>query len=322
MLEDPILLADWHVVARVSEVVSGEVRALRLLGRDLVLWRNAEGIQVWQDLCVHRGAKLSRGTVEHECLVCPYHGWNYDTAGACVRIPAHPEQVPPPRARANVCHTRERYGLVWVCLGEPKNDVPAFPEWDDASYRKIHVGPYVFKAHGPRVVENFLDVGHFPYVHAGYLGDPQRPEIQDYKVESGPDGVIARDIPVWQPNPDGSGKPGVVLYTYQALRPLTASFVKDQKGERYCMIDIVTPIDENESRAWGILAFNYPIDSSDEELRQFQDTVAGQDVPVVESQRPEMLPLDLQEELHLRSDRTAIAYRLWLRTLGLTYGVN
>ena len=45
-----------------------------------------------------------------------------------------------------------------------------------------------------------------------------------------------------------------------------------------------------------------------------------QDVPIVESQRPELLPLDLQAELHLGSDRTAIAYRKWLRELGLTFG--
>jgi phenylpropionate dioxygenase-like ring-hydroxylating dioxygenase large terminal subunit len=44
--------------------------------------------------------------------------------------------------------------------------------------------------------------------------------------------------------------------------------------------------------------------------------ISSQDVPIVESQRPELLPLDLQSELHLRSDRTAIAYRKWLRQVG------
>ncbi len=48
--------------------------------------------------------------------------------------------------------------------------------------------------------------------------------------------------------------------------------------------------------------------------------ITWQDVPIVESQRPELLPLDLQAELHLRSDRTAIAYRKWLREPGLTFG--
>jgi phenylpropionate dioxygenase-like ring-hydroxylating dioxygenase large terminal subunit len=52
----------------------------------------------------------------------------------------------------------------------------------------------------------------------------------------------------------------------------------------------------------------------------FQDKIFAQDRPIVESQRPELLPLDLQAELHLRSDRTAIAYRRWLRDLGVRTG--
>jgi phenylpropionate dioxygenase-like ring-hydroxylating dioxygenase large terminal subunit len=55
-------------------------------------------------------------------------------------------------------------------------------------------------------------------------------------------------------------------------------------------------------------------------VREFADKITWQDVPIVEFQRPELLPLDLQTELHLRSDRTAIAYRKWLRQLKLTFG--
>lgn len=82
----------------------------------------------------------------------------------------------------------------------------------------------------------------------------------------------------------------------------------------------MTPVDANHSLSWLILALNYASESSDEQLRSYQDVVSGQDIPVVESQRPELLPLDLQSELHLRSDRTAIAYRQWLNKLGVKYG--
>jgi phenylpropionate dioxygenase-like ring-hydroxylating dioxygenase large terminal subunit len=63
-------------------------------------------------------------------------------------------------------------------------------------------------------------------------------------------------------------------------------------------------------------------DQTDEEVRRFQDDIIAQDIPVVESQRPELLPLDLHAELHLRSDRTAIAYRRWLAELGLRVGTT
>jgi phenylpropionate dioxygenase-like ring-hydroxylating dioxygenase large terminal subunit len=216
MIDDPLLINDWHVVARASELKPGEIRPVRLLGNDVVLWRNSEGLHAWQDLCLHRGAKLSGGHLENDCLACPYHGWQYNSAGQCVKIPAHPLQPPPSRAKTKTFQVRERYDFIWVSLGRPESGIPAFPEWEDNSFRKVFAGPYLFKAHGPRVIENFLDVGHFPFVHAGFLGDAAHTEIGDYEVESDENGVIARDIAVWQPDPDGTGQAAQVKYTYQA----------------------------------------------------------------------------------------------------------
>jgi phenylpropionate dioxygenase-like ring-hydroxylating dioxygenase large terminal subunit len=322
MIDDPVLLNDWHVVARESDLARGSVTASRLLGVDLVVWRGDGGVQVWDDLCVHRGAKLSGGRVRDGCITCPYHGWTYDAAGECVRIPAHPNQKPPPRAHTNVHPVKVAYGLVWTCLGTPAGDPPPYPEWHDSAYRNIPCGPYPFRALGPRVIENFLDVGHFPFVHAGYLGDPGHTEIDDYEAVITPTGVLAKDIPIWQPDPDGTGKAAKVLYTYEALRPLTARFTKVQGAQRFTMIDIVTPVDAEQSVAWAIMSMNYAFDVPAEKIVRFQDEVTAQDLPIVESQRPELLPLDLQAELHLRSDRTAIAYRKWLRQLGLKFGTS
>lgn len=320
MIEDALLYNDWHVVAHTSDLKAGEVRPARLLGRDVVLWRSGSGICAWEDLCMHRGAKLSGGRVENDCLVCPYHGWNYDASGKCVRFPAHPSQVPPARARATAYHIEEKYGLIWVCLGAPSKEIPCFPEWDDPSFRKVGVGPYLFRAHGPRVIENFLDVAHFPFVHGGFLGDPSHTEVSDYEVETTPDGIVARDIGAWQPDPDGTGTPAEVKYTFRVPRPLTAHFLKVHQDHKFSIFSTVTPVDERESLAWLVLALNYATETSDEELRQFQDVISRQDIPIVESQRPELLPLDLQAELHLRSDRAAIAYRQWLSAIGLKYG--
>jgi phenylpropionate dioxygenase-like ring-hydroxylating dioxygenase large terminal subunit len=319
MLRDPVLLDDWHVVAYAPDLPEGKPVPARLLEEDLVLWRAGDTVHAWRDLCVHRGTRLSLGRVEDGALVCAYHGWTYDGAGRCVRIPAHPDQPPPARARATVYRARVRYDWVWVSLGDPAGDVPAFAEWDDTSYHKIHCGPYPFKAGGPRAIENFLDVTHFPFVHAGYLGDPAFPEVNDYEAEITPEGVVARDITVWQPDPDGSGKGARVTYTYKVMRPLTAYFTKSSEGPRFAMYFTVTPVAPDACVAWTYVARDYG-DETDEETRRFEDLITWQDIPVVESQRPELLPLDLQAELHLRSDRTAIAYRRWLRQLGLSFG--
>ena len=321
MLNDPLLFHEWFAVARSADVPVERPVAARLLGRDLVLWRARDGVRAWQDLCVHRGAKLSLGIVRHEHLICPYHAWEYDGSGRCVRIPAHPAQTPPLKAQACVFRAMERYGLVWASLGEPKHGPPELTELDDAAYRKLIAGPYTFHAQGPRIIENFLDVAHLPIVHGGWLGDSEHAEMLDYSVEVTDDGIVARDIAVWQPDPDGVGRPAKVLYTFQVHRPLTASFRKLHNGQSFLMVDIVTPIDEQHSVAWAILAMNYGHDVPEAELLDFQDKITLQDKPVVESQRPELLPLDLQAELHLRSDKTALAYRRWLREIGMSYGI-
>ncbi len=131
----------------------------------------------------------------------------------------------------------------------------------------------------------------------------------------------ARDITVWQPDPDGGGQGAWVTYIYKVLRPLTATFVKSSAGPRFAMYFTVTPVSELRSIAWTYVALEYG-EQTDEQIRDFENLITWQDVPVVESQRPELLPLDLQAELHLRSDRTAIAYRTWLRQLGLTFGTS
>src|SRR5579859_534718 len=319
MINDPVLLNDWHVVAYAPDLQEGKPMGVRLLEEDIVLWRVGDQVLAWRDLCIHRGTKLSLGRIEQDTLICPYHGWTYNQEGQCVRFPAHPSRTPPAKARAKVYQARERYNWIWVALGEPAQDIPSFPYWDDASFHKVHCGPYTFKASGPRAVENFLDVTHFPFVHQGFLGDPEHPEVNDYEVEINEEGVTAKDLSVWQPDPDGSGQGARVTYTYRVLRPFSAYFVKASAGPRFAMYFTVTPVALDQSIAWTYVAMDYG-DRPDEEIRQFEDMITWQDVPIVESQRPELLPLDLQAELHLRSDRTAVAYRKWLRSLGLTFG--
>jgi phenylpropionate dioxygenase-like ring-hydroxylating dioxygenase large terminal subunit len=320
-LDDPVLVHDWHPVARERDLALGRPAAVHLLGEDVVLWRpNADDVLAWQDLCVHRGTRLSLGRVEGETLECPYHGWTYDASGHCVRIPAHPEQPPPAKAIVKTYRATVQHGLVWVSLGDPQASPPAFPEWHDSTYRKILCGPYTVDASGPRIVENFLDVGHFPFVHEGVLGTRERPHIEDYTALVGPDGVVAQGVRVFQPDPYGTGVGDVVSYTYRVFRPLTAYLAKESDGPRFSIFLTITPHAAVRSTVWMCMAMNYGYDLSEAELVAWQDRIFEQDRPILQSQRPELLPLDLQAELHLRSDRAAIAYRRWLGELGLTFG--
>jgi len=320
MIEDPLLVHDWHPVARASDLDGQNPIGVNLLGEDIVIWQSDGQLHVWRDLCVHRGTRLSLGKVQGGCLECPYHGWTYDASGQCVHIPAHPNQPPPAKARAKTYRAKVVYGLVWATLGDPAHDVPCFEEGSDATFRKVICGPYHINASGPRIVENFLDVGHFPFVHEGILGDRRYPDIADYEAQITPQGVLATGIRVYQPDGFGTGHGDYVQYTYKALRPLTAYLTKVTDGPTLSILLSIMPHAETSSTAWMVMAMNYNLDAPEAELVAFQDTIFWQDGPILKSQRPELLPLDLQAELHLRSDRTAIAYRKWLNQLGLTFG--
>ena len=116
------LLGQWHVVCPSLDVGSEQPKAARLLGNDLVLWRDDTGqVHAWQDYCGHRGARLSLGHIKKGEIECPYHGWRYNPEGQCTRVPAHPEQSGPASQRLVYRHlAQERYGYIWVSLKTPQ----------------------------------------------------------------------------------------------------------------------------------------------------------------------------------------------------------
>jgi phenylpropionate dioxygenase-like ring-hydroxylating dioxygenase large terminal subunit len=326
MIDDPVLINDWHPVAALDQFTDRDILPVRLLGEDLVIWKTGSQYLAWQDLCVHRGARLSLGRTIGESLQCPYHGWTYDTGGRCVHMPAHPEQTPPARAQVKPYRIKEGYGLLWACLGEPANDLPPFPEWGQSGFARAVCGPFPHvRAHGPRLIENYLDAAHFPFVHAGMLGDPARAAMEDYETRLTPAGVESDPIWVYQPDPYG-GAPGRVSYTYHAYRPLSAHFTKHMPAVPAVngMMLTLTPHDPLDTTAWFIVATTARTDEAalKAEYTPRIGRIFEEDRAIVESQRPELLPLDLQAELHLKSDRVAIAYRNWLKELGLKFGAT
>src|SRR5690606_16968652 len=112
MIDDPVLVNDWHPVATVAQLREQQILGVRLLEEDIVIWQAGDQLLAWQDLCIHRGTRLSLGKkVEGTLLECPYHGWTYNEQGRCVHIPAHPDQTPPEKARVKPYRACERYGL-------------------------------------------------------------------------------------------------------------------------------------------------------------------------------------------------------------------
>ncbi len=322
-IADSVIWNDWYVVARSADLQPGKLIPVRLLDRPLVLWKTEAGeICAWDDRCPHRSVKLSQGKIVDETVVCSYHGLAYAPDGRCVSVPAHPDYKPPKQACVRVYAVQEKYGLVFVCLGEPQQEIPDFAEWDDPDYGRFMTGPHPCKANGYRAIENFLDVAHFSFVHEGILGSREKPEVEDYQVTIDPSGVWLHDVRYWQPDPDGTGQGAYVHYDYWALRPLVAALRKKMpNGHLLNILYFVTPTSEEEFVGWMALTFNFR-DAMDEAAAQtFQETVFAQDSENLESHFPQKLPLYSPElEFHLPCDRGSLAYRKWLKQLGVTYG--
>lgn len=317
----------WHPVALSSDVQQGPV-GVRLLDEDLVLWRDAEGVaNAFVDRCPHRGARLSLGRVNEGNLECPYHGWQFADSGQCVKVPAVPSFTPPPQHCVKSFGVQEACGLIWVQLQAADVPLPAFEAEGDARLRKVSCGPYDVAASAPRIIENFLDMSHFGFVHEGWLGSRDATEMSPYNVENTAFGVKATNCKAVQPLSNlHSTKPAQVHYTYEVTGPYTALLTKipeegtTKDGWREAIGLFICPITPESSRVWFRLAVA-DFESSDEQLQAFQHTIFTQDQPVLESQLPKPLPLDPRAELHSSADRMSAAYRRYLKTSGVTFGV-
>ena len=317
----------WHPVALSSDVQQGPV-GVRLLDEDLVLWRDAEGVaNAFVDRCPHRGARLSLGRVNEGNLECPYHGWQFAESGQCVKVPAVPSFTPPPQHCVKSFGVQEACGLIWVQLQAADVPLPAFEAEGDARLRKVSCGPYDVAASAPRIIENFLDMSHFGFVHEGWLGSRDATEMSPYNVENTAFGVKATNCKAVQPLSNlHSTKPAQVHYTYEVTGPYTALLTKipeegtTKDGWREAIGLFICPITPESSRVWFRLAVA-DFESSDEQLQAFQHTIFTQDQPVLESQLPKPLPLDPRAELHSSADRMSAAYRRYLKASGVTFGV-
>ena len=330
VLRDPVLLNDWHPVAASAMLSGGALLPTTLMGWELALWRSSDGeVHAWEDRCPHRGTRFSIGEVREDTVVCAYHGWRFAADGSCAQIPSQPDVRPPVRAVARSFPVRERYGLVWVCIGAPAGEVLPYPECEDPALRKVVCGPYEVASSGPRIVENFLDMAHFAFVHTGILGDGAHAQVRDCSIEAfddgtGQAGVLATQCFAWQPQTNSLAHGGSdVEYTYRVVRPLTAILTKvpqAQQNFREAISLHVQPLSEETSRVWIIMAMTNFI-QSEEELRAFQDRIFLQDKPILENQLPRRLPLAPGAEVPVRSDRMSQAYRRYLGERGLRYGV-
>jgi phenylpropionate dioxygenase-like ring-hydroxylating dioxygenase large terminal subunit len=166
----------WFQVAYSDEVAVGAVLPLKYFGRDLVLFRDNDGVASVLDAhCAHLGAHLGYGgRMEGNCVRCPFHAWLYDGSGKCVSVP-YSDKAPPARAKVRAWTVREVNGLIMVWHHAeglaPAYEIPVNPEYGSDDWTGYEMARWKIKTHNQEMAENAVDSAHFHYVH----GTVERP---------------------------------------------------------------------------------------------------------------------------------------------------
>ena len=120
----------WYVAADLSEITD-KPKHVMVLGQKLVIFRDKENkIACLSDICVHRGASLSKGRVVDGCVECPYHGWRFNGEGVATKIPAQEEgKKITKRARVDSYPVKIKYDWIWIFMGDlPEGERPPLPD--------------------------------------------------------------------------------------------------------------------------------------------------------------------------------------------------
>lgn len=289
---DPVILDLWHPLAVASETTPGIVRETTLLDAAISYSVSDDGDAIaWLSTpAIPAGSQVDRGAVS--------------------------EQLP----------VLSQYGYLWTSLGSPPDRLFEIPEYDEPDRRNLHAATIGVHCSAPRAVENFLDMGHFPFVHTGILGIEPHTAVAEYQVnvDRATDDIWATECVFYQPAAAATATEGQMSdYIYRVPHP-------------YCVLLYKScPLDESRMDVIGLFCRSVTEDyieasmvlslvdeeNTDSSIRRFQQTIFAQDKPILENQYPKRLPLDPRAETPIRADKVAIAYRRWLRDLGVTYGV-
>lgn len=315
------MLKNFWYALEVSSAVTSEPRKVTVFGQDLVLFRSAASgkVAALSNRCPHRLAALSNGTVEGDCIRCPYHGWTFQHDGACTSIPANPPGAPiPKKARVDSYPVEDRYGWIWVFLGDlsaaERPPIPPFPEFGQPGWRAIY-GEFLWHANYTRVVENGADIAHAPFVHKNSFGNRENPVVPDFTLHAD-ELSIAATVELESPPPKGlwkfvRRKRAKVNVTAQILMPnLNRLEIDLGNGWRTILLDSNIPVDENTTLTRFIQLRNFFTGSwADGDAMRRTLQIFLEDQPVVEAQQPRIVPYELGAELSLKSDAVSLAYR-------------
>jgi phenylpropionate dioxygenase-like ring-hydroxylating dioxygenase large terminal subunit len=324
----------WYVAGTAGEITDQPVKR-RMLGLDFVLFRDSDGdAHCLSNTCIHRGGSLAAGKVRGKHVQCPYHGWEFDGTGACRKIPSLGAKASiPGRARVDAYPVEERYGLVFVFLGDlPEEERPPILQIPDHEYGPE--GPregwaattqtFQWDFDYKRSMENGIDPAHNEFVHPthGFSGSRE-----DYAMPSPK--LLDRE---W----------GTGFWSQRLAPPLAEKKMREASGREEdaviragtghvgpCSIWtwihptpeiqihqylFETPVDASHTRLFLVNLRNFLTDDNDDErVMGRNEAVALQDRDVLTEIHPVQTPDSNNHEFFVGADSPIARYREYLK---------
>jgi phenylpropionate dioxygenase-like ring-hydroxylating dioxygenase large terminal subunit len=229
---------------------------LRLLGENLIGFRTTSGkVGIVANACPHRGASMFFGRNEEDGLRCVYHGWKFDTAGACVDMPSEPaESNFKNKVRTVAYPTEERNGVIWVYMG-PRVTPPELPGLEPNMLPGGRVEKFLRDCSWLQSFEGDLDTTHIGFLHFGHVkAEDVEPRSMDYYTLKRRDPKMMVYDTEWGAT-YGSYRPAEEDTTYWRIAQYLAPFYSMPPtgilGVRMAVIAIV-PVDDAHSMRWQI----------------------------------------------------------------------
>ena len=316
----------WHPLCRSSEVTNSP-QSFTLMDIPYVVYHQGGALRVFVDQCPHRRAPLSLGSCEGATLRCAYHGWVFDGDGTCVEIPSLGAGATlPPRARLSApAAVAESHGMVFIAPQAPRMPLPTLAADRDPHFMRGDLEPIVTRANAGLLADNFLDMAHFAFIHAGTFGAGEAPMVGPYEVER--DGYAFEAV--YEHDFANREDPGVALgirplvqrrrltYRYSAPYHLELALDFVEAGGTNVIGFFLVPRDNETVVIYSSLWRN-DLDGSLERMAEAVDyevAVVEEDLRVQSRYHRLELPLDLTDEIHVKADKTTIELRRILRDL-------
>ena len=329
-----MFINNWYV-AGIADDLGDDPLRVTILAHNFVLFRNDEGIHCLSDLCCHRGASLSLGVCKDNQLECPQHGWLYNGEGKCTFLPAgiKTPTEPPGKARVPSYPVEEKYGLIFVFLGElGEGERPAvpdiMPEWESGEWHK-DVITRDKDINYMRMSENYNDPCHVHYIHEFAKWLPKGVTIVDEELT---DHYVKAWHAAWDADGKHSHSSGLMM-EYDVISCVSRNTNYQPDYPPQIVTAYVTPVDDHNTQIHmvilmpkdeitmldGTKARGATVDEHKDLVKMTRDVVMDEDYVVLRTTRPVKAAAP-SEELLVETDRTIAQVRKLTKDYGDKFG--